>query len=417
MKKNSNHIGSKSYNKYDVMIFVIILSMATGYFGGYFYPARIVVLLFLPFLVDCLNGKTLAYISPLFYVFMFWGFYCFLSIFWAPKTNLAIYHFFLMLINFVMFLEITVFSRNALSPYNNIATSWLIAFFLTSFVAFWELQTGNHLSNAKDDYLGREDAMSDLAFGTYTAVGFYNLNTYCLYILQVFPFALYILANKMRVRLIVLAIYSLFAGLVFILANGSRGSLIGLAIMFFIFTVRMIKGNSRTFGIALVLVISVIYLFVEYGDSLLSVIIYRMQYSGLFEDNSRIVLAEKSMELFLNSYGLGTGVGSMVPAMAKQGNFYGIFYTHNLFIEILMQFGVVIFLFFCYFIYFLYDKAREIDFQPNKILLYSGLFSLPFYSVVNSEYTHLHFVWCYFACLYIYTQTRRNTSIRLINDK
>ncbi len=403
MSSLSYIVNKKSFNRYDVMIFSIIVSLAFGYIGGYFYPVRLVVLFLLPFLIKNLKGKDLKKkLRPFVFFFIFWNTYNFFSILWAPLMTRAIYHFFLMVINFIMFLEILVFSEKATSPFKSIANSWLIAFLLTSFVALWELQTGNHLSNAKDSYHGREDAMEDMTFGTYAAVGFYNINTYCIYILQVFPFVLYTLARKVNKKIRFLAMYCGIMCMLFVLVNGSRGSSLALVLMFSTFVLLMMKGGKRGISIAFIITGIVVFLFVEYGDILLEVIKYRTQNSSMFEDNSRIILWEKSMELFFDSFCIGTGVGSMVPAMHAQGNSFTIYYSHNLFVELLMQFGVIITLVCCYYFCYLFIHARKLNYLPNKILLYSALFSLPLYSIVNSEYTHIHFVWCYFATLYVY---------------
>ena len=404
--RNRNISLKRSYNRYDIMIFLVIASQAFGYIGGFFSPGNLLVILFLPFLLNCMKGNGVRNnLRPFFLVFIFWSIYNLMSTLWAPQMNRAIYHSILLLINFIMFLEILVFCEKAHSPHNNIAISWLLAFFATSLVAIWELKTGNHLSNAKDDYLGRETAMEDLPFGTYVAVGFYNFNTYCLYILQVFPFVLYTLANKASRKLELLALYCGLMSMLFVLVNGSRGSSMSLALMFAIFLLLMMKGGKRGVTIALAIAVIVIILFVLYGDTLLAVILYRTQNGSMFEDNSRIVLWEKSMELFYNSFGIGTGVGSMVPAMTAQGNSYSIYYTHNMFIELLMQFGVVITLLVCYYFYNLYIRVRKQVYLPNKILLYSALASLPLYSIVNSEYTHIRFIWCYFATLFVYASS------------
>lgn len=403
---NTTRFLKRSYNKYDIMIFLVIVSQASGYLGGFLAPSNLFVILFVPFLLKSLKGNVLKpNLRPFILVFIFWSIYNISSVLWAPQMNRAIYHSILLFIDFLLFLEILFFSEKAKSPHNVIAWSWILAFLITSFVAIWELQTGNHLSNAKEDYLGREDAMEDLPFGTFVAVGFYNLNTYCTYILEVFPFILYALANRCNKKLKLLALYCGILCMLFVLVNGSRGSSGSLALMFSVFLLFMIKSGKRGIGIALALIVIVVILFVAYGDILLAVIMYRTQSGNMFEDNSRIVLWQKSMDLFYGSYGFGTGVGSMIPAMTAQGNSYHIYYTHNMFIELLMQFGIVITLLVCCFFYYLFIKARKMDRLPNKILLYSALAGLPLYSIVNSEYTHIHFIWCYFASLFVYTST------------
>ena len=307
------------------------------------------------------------------------------------------------MINFIMFLEIIVFSKKSFNPHNTIAIGWLIAFLLTSFVGIWELRTGNHLSIAKE-HLSRENLTVDGAIGSYTSVTFYNINSYAIYILGVIPFVFYTIISKSSMMIKILALYCGLIGMVFLFINGSRGASLSLVLMFLVFLYLLFKkGNKKNVAWALIALGIISFIFYEFGEIILSVVLYRMQTSGL-EDNSRLVLYEKSLEIIFSSCGVGTGVGSMVHAMESLGNQYDIYYSHNLFLEFLMQFGVVLFAGFLYYIFKLFFMARRGQLS-SKVVIYSALFGLPFYSVINSEYTHLNFVWCYFATLFVYASS------------
>lgn len=302
-----------------------------------------------------------------------------------------------------MFLEIIVFSKKTSNPHDTIAAGWLIAFFLTTFVGIWELRTGNHLSIAKE-HLSRENLMVDGAIGSYTSVTFYNINTYAIYILEVIPFVFYTIVNKASAIKKILALYCGLIAMVFLFINGSRGASLSLVLMFLVFLfLIMWKGNKKNKVWAIFALGIILFIVYTYGDAIFSVILYRMQTSG-FEDNSRMILYEKSLDLFLDSGGIGTGVGSMVPAMEAIGNQYDVFYSHNLFLEFLMQYGVVLFAGFIFYLFKLFLLARRRQLL-YKVVIYTALFGLPFYSVVNSEYTHLFFVWCYFAVLFVFASS------------
>ena len=384
------------------MILILIISQISGHYFGVINPISFFVLLFFPSLLKNLQGDTIEYVRPFWRFFAFWMIYNLCSVLWAPLPLRSIYYSFLFFINFMIFMEIIVFSKKASLPHDSIATGWLLAFLLTSFVGIWELQTGNHLSVAKE-HLSRENPMADEAIGSYTSVTFYNINTYAIYILEVIPFIFYILASNASMKKKIIAFYCFLVGMVFILINGSRGASLSLMVMSLVFVWLLRKGGTKSIRWTLFAILIVSYLFYTYGEAILAMILFRMEMKG-FEDNSRQVLYAKTLELIYNSCGIGTGVGSMVPAMEAQGNYLRIYYSHNLFLEYLLQFGVVLFSGFIYYLYKLFVKARRV-LLPSKIVLYSALFGLPFYSVINSEYTHLHFVWCYFATLFVYTSS------------
>lgn len=393
----------KSYNRYDLMILILIISQISGHYFGILNPISFFVLLFFPILLKNLQDNTIKFVAPFLRFFVFWTLYNICSVLWAPLFMRSLYYCILFMINFIMFLEIIVFSKKSSNPHNTIAIGWLIAFLLTSFVGIWELRTGNHLSIAKE-HLSRENFSGDGAIGSYTSVTFYNINTYAIYILGVIPFVFYAIVSKTSMMIKILALYCGLIGMVFLFIDGSRGASLSLVLMFIVFLFLILrKGNKKNVAWAIIALGIVFYIFYEFGEIILSLVLYRMQTSG-FEDNSRLVLYEKSLEIFFNSGGLGTGVGSMVPAMEALGNRYDIFYSHNLFLEFLMQFGIVLFAGFLYYLFKLFFMARKV-LLPSKVVIYSALYGLPFYSVINSEYTHLNFVWCYFATLFVYASS------------
>ena len=385
------------------MILILIISQISGHYFGLINPISFLVLLFFPSFLNNLKGDIKVYVRPFWRFFAFWMIYNLCSVLWAPLPLRSLYHSFLFLINFMMFMEIIVFSQKSSIPHDSIAAGWLIAFLLTSIVGIWELKTGNHLSIAKE-HLSRENQNIDDAIGSYTSVTFYNINTYAIYILQIIPFVFYTIASKTSMKRKILALYCGLVAMVFLFINGSRGASLSLVTMFIVFLFFMRKGDKKNVKWSILILGIVICIFYAFGDIILSVIIYRSQMRGMFEDNSRQVLYEKSLELIINSLGIGTGPGSMVPAMEAQGNRFNIFYSHNLFLEFLMQFGIVIFAGFLFYLYKLFAMARRIQLS-SKIVIYSALFGLPFYSLINSEYTHLNFVWCYFAVLFVYASS------------
>ena len=399
------HLFGKTYNKYDVMIFILIISQISGHYFGTISPISFFVLLFSPHLFNSLQAKSNEFVRPFLRFFVLWGIYNFCSLLWVPLLMRSLSFCFLFFINILMFLEILVFSKKASVPHDTIAYGWLFAFFLTSIVGIWELRTGNHLSVAKE-HLSRENTAIEGAIGSYTSVTFYNINTYAIYILEVIPFLFYSIFCKTSMAIKFLAFYCVLIAFVFVLIDGSRGASISIALMLIISLYMYFFKNERKKNAILTFMILVlfVFLFYTYGEAIFSLILYRMEMNG-FEDNSRMVLYQKSLELIINSLGIGTGVGSMVPAMEAQGNQYNIYYSHNMFLEFLMQYGLLIFLGFLCFLYKIFVMARKREIA-SKVVLYSALVSLPFFSIINSEYTHVHFVWCYFAVLFVFSSPR-----------
>jgi hypothetical protein len=173
-----------------------------------------------------------------------------------------------------------------------------------------------------------------------------------------------------------------------------------LSIYFWNITFRANSIRARIYLIALVFLgVITLLMFANIFDTIL----FRLAGKSALEDNTRLVLWNSSFDLFLDSYGFGKGVGSMVPVLRQsgvQGTF--IFYSHNMILEFLLVYGLAVTLGFVYFLWRLLKKAiivREIN---KKIVLLSGIIPFPFYSVINSENIFPTPVWCFFASLCVF---------------
>lgn len=138
-------------------------------------------------------------------------------------------------------------------------------------------------------------------------------------------------------------------------------------------------------------------------DVIFQQILYRIGEDSLSEamqDNSRSMLIWLSLGLFLDSYCLGTGIGSISASLAKVSPSYTI--PHNLFVEILVQYGFVILAFFLFFLFLLYTKGRKTIDRLSKFIIYTSLWTIPFASVINSHYLLIPELWIYYASLFIF---------------
>lgn len=390
-----------SLNKYDIFLFILIFSLIYGRYG-IMYPSSIVTVLCLPFMLGEISSRIPHYLKPYCLFFSFWLFYGFISLTWTPSKTWS-FDYSLLLIHCLLFLEILVFSKKARSPLSVISNAWVAAFLFSSFFAIWEILSDNHLASAREENMYRINEMGDSLIKTYATFTFYNPNTYCFYITLAFPFIVYKLANSKSLASTFCNLFPLLIAFYILFTNASRGALLSTGIMlavFSFFTLKKAKTRNRLYFLSAF--VCILLIFSLYGEALLETIIFRIEGKAMLEDNSRIALWESSISAIKNSYGLGQGVGSMLPALMIPDNDTTIYYSHNMILEIMLEYGALITLIFIYFLYLILKSAYRMRDISKKTVLYGSILAFPFYSVINSENIRPTFVWCFFASLAVF---------------
>lgn len=393
--------GKGNYNKYDTYIFFLIVSLVFGNIGGALMAVRVLAILLIPALLKKYKGCK-DYIRNYFVFFVFFYAFCLLSILWTADRTEALKELIYFPIHFLLFAEILVFSRFAKNPLKTISVAWLLSTLLTLIVAVWEFSTNSHLSVASyidDDELFNIGGI--LIERPYASVTFGNFNGYVVYLCFAMPFLYYyVLNNYKNTKKLIFSLIALFTSIFVIIANASRGGLLSLGIMAMLFFV-MTKRNKYKLFILLVSTLLVVYFVIPRLESLFFVINAKSEDGGLLEDQGRIVIWMVALRVFSNYLFMGSGVGSIAAAM-KAINPNTINITHNMFLEILVQYGIVFFLFFISYLLKLFRQSKKTEDRSIKILLYMALLALPIYSIIDSGYLLNPIVYVAFSCFTVY---------------
>lgn len=397
------------YNQYDIFLFVFVISTIFGRYG-ILHPSTFLSVIFLPQLISKIRCLTTGGHKLIVVFLAFWLLYAFISLFWTPDLHDGFKDLALLFFHAAMFMEIIVLSMSANRPVQTMTNSWICAFLITSVIALWELNTGHHLMSAREEDIYYTNSAGDFYEKEYATVTFYNPNTYCYFICLLFPFLLYSLSqSKNRLFLFVNVVITILA--IFIMSkNGSRGGLITMIIMISLFVYYKVKGSSVRkkilIFIALILIVSLLIVF---ADVLFGTLLFRLSQKDLLEDNARLYLWYSSWQLFINSFGLGIGVGGMVFALQHaSSNLIGIYYSHNMILEILLEYGLLIALGFISFLFILFKYTKKVNNFYIKAVLMGSLLSFPFYSLINSENLRPTFIWVFFSTLYVFSLPNMN---------
>ena len=392
------------YNKYDVGIIILILLLVFGGIGGTFSPIRCVALFFSPWVwVSVFTSPLVKVLRYVCYFFLIWFIYSLCSLFWTSSIIHGVKELFYYYCHFSLFFLFVLWLQKAKRPLYSIILGWSGFVLCTLPLAFNEIFNDQHLYLTLHENLAMNIDGQTLA-RKYAAVTFGNYNYYVTVICFALPFvfAYLLLVDSAKKQLWGwFIIISLFYILVI---NASRGGLLCFVIALISFLSFYRKKHYRGKRCIQVVVIGGVCLGVWMNfDMIFQQLLYRIgedSLSEVMQDSSRSMLIWLGLSLFLDSYCLGTGIGSISVSLAKVSPSYTI--LHNLFAELLFQFGFVIFVFFLSFLYLLYIKGKRTNDWLSKFVIYTSLLTLPVAGVINSHYLLIPELWIYCASLFTF---------------
>lgn len=404
----------KTYNKFDVFIYIIISSLIFGVMGGALMPVRIVGILLSPFLFFRIN-HCWFYVRKYVYVFLFFLFFCLISLLWTIDIEQASKELFYYPTHFLLFLEILVFPHFAKDPLKSISTSWVLGVGLTLIVALWEIYTGNHLSQSVFD---AEDAVMNVG-GQYMArpfasVTFGNFNGYVSYLCLAMPFIFYfILCNQKRALQIVVSAIILFITVAVMLVNASRGGLLTILIMAAVFLFMTKRSIYKTI-LVVAIIIFVVFFVLPQTETIFFAMSIKAQGDGLSSDNSRLEIWKNCLHIITDYVFVGSGIGSAIAAL-KNVDSSSTPLPHNMLLELLMQYGILFFVVFVVYLFKLMVRGIRSKDKNIKILLLMAIIAFPAYSIIDSRYLLRPDVFIAFACFTVYAYIGRINPPKVYN--
>lgn len=387
-----------SLNRYDKALFLLLLSLLYGFNSGsaFISPCRILSFLFLPLIIPYISliWMKLRTICVVLIVFFLYGFFSLLWTSYLPEGKGGIIQLFL---NILIFLEILILSLKAKKPLSSIANAWILILSASLIIGIWEIVTDNHLSSAEEvsEFIDNMNHIENHV----AVVTFYNSNTYVVFIVMSLMFVLFKMSTIQEINKQVWYFLIYISSTFVLLMNSSRGGVACLLIMTAI-SIWFISKKNRT-TILTIALFSFIFLY-HLRNVVFESIVYRVENQG-FEDNARLIMWISSWNIFLDTFPWGTGIGSMMPVLRfSKYNKSFIECSHNMVLEFLLEGGIVFgFIIFLVLIY-LYRSIRKTNITSIKLLLFIALGTFPIYSIINSNYLKITFIWCFFASLFVF---------------
>lgn len=187
-----------------------------------------------------------------------------------------------------------------------------------------------------------------------------------------------------------------------IIVNGSRAAILCLFISILIF-IRFYVKSIKSFIIFLFLFLVILAITIYFYQSFLLNVFLRFEIQG-FGDEVRANIIGLSLKELKESFFMGIGAGNLMPTMERYG--LTITSSHNLFLEVGVQYGIIIFVLFIGIfarIFLLQKRNSNVVF---KFIIISSLCIMPFSSIISSGYITGVNIWLFLSSLYVIADKR-----------
>ncbi len=328
-------------------------------------------------------------------ILLFWAY---LSLLWAVDfkyvptelSNLTIY------ILFVLFSLAIIEDKRDLKI---LTYTWVFVFFISILVAFWEMLTAKHLITSQyhpKNYEYNKFETFIVLTKVYIPTSFYgNQNDFSTYIILSLPIIFFM------VRRYLIKLPLLLAGIFIIFYTVSRANLIGLLFQ----AVTLLFLMNRRFNLIYVplLIISIfstIYIvnyiasspypefikderFKRFYGNIRNKIIATMKAKKDFSTIIRENLYKSSFEYFLDSKGLGVGIGQLKYLFENKPKYYVFYFSdpHNFYLEILAKFGIIVFFAYILFLIYIFLNTLNTISNPMSKAIFLSLLGFLFGSI------------------------------------
>lgn len=385
-------------NLYDKLICLFIAILSFGAYGGGFRVIRVVIVLFLPFtIITALKIHKTNFNKHrfAFWLFICWFIYAIISVLWVKDVSAAIKEIIYLFIKFIGVFTIIIYALMANNPHLSIIKGWTLLFLITFPIAFYEIFFNKHLSvNSYEELYAYGGVIR-----RYASVTFGNLNTYNLILVYMLPFLLSTVFKELgKSKIIQILLLALV-----ILINSSRGAFACLLIMLVIILMMSLRKSvkvNRNFLVTLFL--APVIIVVKYYDLIIAQILNRIiEESEYNEDDYRAKVLEYSGDILFDYNLLGVGAGNFQTILEEYIVNFDFYSSHNMFLEVLVQYGVFIFFFYILFLFKIYKRIKLVTKNYQKFIIRGFIFTLPISSIINSNYITNAFFWFYIVSVYL----------------
>lgn len=394
----------KKMNRYDYLIIVTIFSsIFAGETFGAFTPVKIIGFFFSFYFVVYFQqwrNLLLKKIKGITIFFSFMLLHSLVSIFWAGNMHEYLIAALTLYILTFIFLLIFCCSQRAAYPIRSIIIGWTVLLIANLSCAYYEVLSGNHFSaGSYQADVTSVDIEGNKIMRVYAAVTYGNYNSFALLLVLHLLFILLLIYLSKTFSAKFWGLVLFFSSCTILIINTSRGCL--LSLMFFSiplwYAIRHL--GKIKYIVVVVLLGALAYLLVEYSEMITFLI--ERKFGGRdasdLSSEPRLILWSGSWRIICHWLFMGAGGGNMISEFEAHHIPQG--YCHNLWLQMLLEYGIVpTLLFLGFYLKFVWKNL----FSRDSIQIILGLYMVfvwPFLTIVDEAYLKTcHFM--FFASIY-----------------
>jgi teichuronic acid biosynthesis protein TuaE len=303
--------------------------------------------------------------------FMFiWVVYAFFSLGWVKDYNSWIRAMFFLCTGLVVYI---IYSIYLISKYDVLKVFKVISIMVLihNVLGWYEINTGNYLFLSVDK-IAKYSRLS------HPVSAFGNTNDFSTFMLFSFWVTYICLVNSRTYLMKIINLLLMISSVLLIISTASRANLLGLLLSVMILIVLYIKRKRATNTLLVLLfLLGVVFVIVLLNPVVVNSIFVSVNENLNFNfsseggsDSVRINLIKNGLSFLISTFGFGVGAGNIEHWMSHETIYStgGVFNLHNWWLEILVGYGLIIFVMYLVFYVKLFKNIyRKFKYSTNKM--------------------------------------------------
>jgi len=361
---------------------VTIFSIDMGSFKLFPYRIFLIVLWLLFFRHILLNNIKMDFsqhkIRWYFIFLAFWIGYALLSLAWSASLTLAVRNILFLLMGIsVIFFSIYYFRK--IEDLQRVQWIWFGVFSILVILGFWEHLSGQHLTTSIF-YLSTNENIIFIPTGV-----FHNPNDYASFLVLSIPFVISLFRDEKRILFRFLGMEIVAGAIYLIVVTGSRANILAVLLELTIFL--LLINIKQKIKLVIILIVCLLILLIILSVPIKVFLSQMMGQIGSIANQTEFKIGSISVRLnlirnglsFLRSKaGFGVGAGNFEYYMSNFAIYdtKGIINSHNWWLEILVNYGIFVFVGYMIFYLSIIRKLRKIYYEKlsrNEKIICEGL--------------------------------------------
>lgn len=381
----------KNTNIWDNFLIFLIATLSLGTLGGALQIIRVVsMIMILPNIYFLFKNKHPRLFLWLIFIALLWLFVGLVLLEKSITPTESKIELFYILLHLNLVLTVLIAGSFARNAYKSLLTGWIIFCGLSLIIGFFEINIGVHMPTNSTQTLMVESGIkiNGVENKRYAAAFFNNYNEFMTALSFAYPYLfgslLYFVSLKKQ-----LTIWGIiFVNFIVVVVSASRGAIacLGLSMIITLIYSRKIKFPYKRTLYGSIIICGLIGV-VLFTSVLFSDLLGRMDQGDAMEDLGRLAIYELTWNYFSDSNYWGVGAYGIQSRIG--------FASHNLWLEILCQYGWFVFIPVIYLIFIQLKIAIRMSTGKisERCCCLIMIFTIPFASVINSGYLNYPFVW------------------------